>query len=413
MKKILMFIAIAAMAVGCSKNDVTTASNGEREGTLIGISAVHEQDSLALAALYKSTKGESWAKWLKNWSNTPVQNREGIELEKIDGVQRVVSIRMRGFGLNGTIPAEIGNLTELRTLDVSFNDNLQGTIPEEIYTLKNLITLNLSYTAITGELSGEVANLQKLDTLTLRKGALDLGGERFSGTIPTELSKMKVLRYLNLECNSFTGSIPSELAGMTALTDLRLWKNKLTGEIPAEIGNLNNLVYLILAENNLEGEIPAELANLKNLSDLHLNNNNFTGTIPAALGTMTALSYLDLGSNKLTGEIPVEIANLEKLGIFRANDNQLTGEFPKGLCNKNPMLVDVCLQNNNLTGEIPVLKGFHIGTIPQPWYCSVKLYGNRMTGDIPAWILQFPSDCQKNLVPQQGGFGFTNEELIK
>lgn len=412
MKKILMFIAIAAMAVGCSKNDATTASNGEK-GILLGISAIHEPDSLALVALYKSTNGKEWPWGYSNWESAPLRDWYGVTLEKIDGVQRVVSIRLNGMNLNGSIPAEIRNLTELRTFDLGFNENLKGSIPEELYTLKNLEVINLHYTAVTGGLSESVANLQKLDTLNLRKGAFSKDEVKCTGEIPAALSQMKVLRYLNLECNAFTGSIPSELGEMTALTDLRLWRNKLTGEVPAALGNLNNLVYLILAENNLEGEIPTELGNLKNLRDLHLNNNNFTGTIPAALGTMTTLSYLDLGSNNLTGEIPVEIANLEKLGIFRANDNQLTGEFPKGLCNKNPMLVDVCLQNNKLTGEIPVLTGFYIGNIAQPWYCSVKLYGNRMTGAIPAWILQFPSDCQKNLIPQQEGFGFTNESLIK
>lgn len=412
MKKILMSIAILAMAVGCSKNDATTASSGD-ERDLSVASAISKQDSLALVALFESTNGKEWPWGYSNWESEPLRNWYGVTLKKIDGVQRVVKVKLNGMRLSGSIPAEIENLTELITLDLAFNENLKGSIPEELYNLKNLEVLNLSYTAITGGLSGKVANLQKLDTLTLRKGAFSDEAIKCTGEIPVELSKMKVLRYLNLECNAFTGSIPKELGEMTALTDLRLWRNKLTGEIPAEIGNLGNLVYLIVAENNLEGEIPSELSNLKNLRDLHANNNNFTGTIPAALGSMPLLSYLDLGFNKLTGEIPVEITNLERLGIFRANDNQLTGEFPKGLCNKNPMLVDVCLQNNNLTGEIPVLTGNIIGNIPQPWYCSVKLHGNRMTGAIPAWIFQFPSDCKKNLVPQQSGYGFTNESQIK
>lgn len=411
MKKFLTCIAIAAMAVGCSKNDTTTVSIGGDEALSVS-SAISEQDSLALVSLYKSTNGEQWPWGYSNWDSAPFRKWYGVTFEKIDGVQRVIKIKLNGMRLNGSIPAEIGNLTELRTLDLAFNDNLKGEIPEELYNLNNLEVLNLSYTSITGGLSGKVANLQKLDTLTLRKGAFSGEGMKCTGEIPVELSKMKVLRYLNLECNAFSGSIPRELSEMTALTDLRLWRNKLTGEIPAEIGSLSNLLYFIVAENNLIGEIPSELSNLKKLTEFHANNNSLTGTIPAALGEMTSLSYFDLGFNKLTGEIPVEISNLENLGIFRANDNLLTGEFPKGLCNKNPKLVVVCLQNNNLTGEIPVLTGFYIGNIPQPWYCSVKLHGNRLSGAIPAWILQFPSDCRKNLVPQQGGYRFTNENLI-
>ncbi|MEG1635176.1 MAG: hypothetical protein RR141_06065, partial [Rikenellaceae bacterium] len=60
-----------------------------------------------------------------------------------------------------------------------------------------------------------------------------------------------------------------------------------------------------------------------------------------------------------------------------------------------------------------ILTGFQIGNVVKPWYCSLSIKGNRFTGKIPAWLIQFPKDCRKNLIPQQTGFGFDNENVIK
>ena len=59
--------------------------------------------------------------------------------------------------LNGEIPSEIGNLTNLTTLFL--NDNqLTGEIPSEIGNLTNLTTLFLNDNQLTGEIPSEICN---------------------------------------------------------------------------------------------------------------------------------------------------------------------------------------------------------------------------------------------------------------
>ncbi|KAL0309997.1 UNVERIFIED_CONTAM: hypothetical protein Sradi_5942000 [Sesamum radiatum] len=53
--------------------------------------------------------------------------------------------------LSGHIPGSIGNLGELESLDLSFN-NLGGEIPQQLATLTFLSFLNLSYNTLVGRI---------------------------------------------------------------------------------------------------------------------------------------------------------------------------------------------------------------------------------------------------------------------
>ncbi|MBT4054648.1 MAG: hypothetical protein HOE74_05850 [Candidatus Marinimicrobia bacterium] len=78
--------------------------------------------------------------------------------------------------LTGSIPPEIGNLTNLQILDLSYNQ-LTGVIPPEIGNLTNLITLNLGDNQLTGPIPSEIGNLTNLTNLNLRSNQL-------TGSIP-------------------------------------------------------------------------------------------------------------------------------------------------------------------------------------------------------------------------------------
>jgi Leucine-rich repeat (LRR) protein len=66
--------------------------------------------------------------------------------------------------LSGTIPAEIRNLVNLKTLNAS--NNLMSGVPAEIGQLKNLEFIDLSNNHITG-LPYELGNLKNLKVLNL------------------------------------------------------------------------------------------------------------------------------------------------------------------------------------------------------------------------------------------------------
>ncbi len=92
-------------------------------------------------------------------------NEEMIEV--YDGIAVAKSTRyliLSGRGLTGSLKAEVAQLTELETLDMS-NNSLTG-IPAEVGQLSKLKVLNLSNNMFTG-LPAELGNLQNLQTLNL------------------------------------------------------------------------------------------------------------------------------------------------------------------------------------------------------------------------------------------------------
>ena len=236
-------------------------------------------------------------------------------------------LNLTNSGLTGSIPPEIGNLTNLINL-MLYNNQLTGSIPSEIGNLTNLITLRLGINQLTGEIPPEIGNLTNLTYLSLLDNQL-------TGSIPPEIGNLTNLTYLSLGYNQFTGEIPSEMWNLTNLTLLYLRNNQLTGEIPSEIGNLTNLITLRLGINQLTGEIPPEIGNLTNLTYLSLYDNQLTGSIPPEIGNLTNLTQLYLGINQLTGSIPSEIGNLTNLDFLKLNNNQLTGEIPESICDLN------------------------------------------------------------------------------
>lgn len=75
------------------------------------------------------------------------------------------TLDLSGRGLTGSLKAEVRQLGELRTLDISRN-NFTG-LPAEVGQLSKLEVLNLSDNPLTG-LPYELGNLQNLKTLDLR-----------------------------------------------------------------------------------------------------------------------------------------------------------------------------------------------------------------------------------------------------
>ena len=211
-----------------------------------------------------------------------------------------------------------------------YGNELTGTIPTDLGDLSNLTALNLGNN-----------NLTNLTTLSLWRNGL-------TGSIPGELGGMTSLQHLYLSDNELTGTIPAALAGMTSLQHLYLNDNELTGTIPAALAGMTSLQHLYLNDNELTGSIPASLGDLSNLTRLYLYGNELTGTIPTDLGDLTNLQQLSLSSNKLTGTIPTEVADLTNLQELYLNGNaDLTGPLPLGLMNLND-LTTVWIQGTGL-----------------------------------------------------------------
>ena len=216
-----------------------------------------EGDRAALVALYDALNGPGWRNQTGWTSPRPIRDWHGVF---VGTGGRVRSLQLADNWLQGEIPPEIGDLTNLESLSLGDN-RITGEIPPEIGRLTNLTGLGI----------GEIEWWRATPKPNL------------TGRIPNELSNLVNLEYLNLIGNSLTGEIPSYIADLRKLRTVWLNDNNLTGEIPRGLENLLDLGHLRLDNNNLTGGIPRELADLTRLDVLNLRYNNLTGTIPYEL----------------------------------------------------------------------------------------------------------------------------------
>ena len=79
-------------------------------------------------------------------------------------IESTTYIGIQGQGQTGSIPPEIGCLTNLTDLFLFYNQ-LTGEIPPEIGNLTNLYSLYLHTNQLTGEIPSEIGNLTNLTYL--------------------------------------------------------------------------------------------------------------------------------------------------------------------------------------------------------------------------------------------------------
>jgi len=264
----------------------------------------------ALIDLYNSTT--QYRRWRRNdnWRDASGTefNEPGTEcswwgVTCVPGRVAIAEIYLPSNDLFGRVPLSIGDLDHLRYLSLNQNWNVLGPLPTEIGNLTSLEELDLSYNAL---------------------GVLSNGG------IPASFGGLTNLRVLLLIQDGLSGEIPSELGNLSELRSLWLSVNELTGTIPASFANLTKLEWLALSSNQLEGSIPSWIGGLSALEILHLGWNHFDGNIPTELGNLVSLEQISLASNKLSGQIPGGFANLNALkeGLSYVRWNAIHSDDP-------------------------------------------------------------------------------------
>lgn len=157
------------------------------------------------------------------------------------------------------------------------------------------------------------------------------------------------------------------------VTSLRLISMGLGGTIARHIGNLSFLMFLDMGNNTFHGQIPKEIGYLSRLNHLSLQYNELEGQIPLTFGMLSVLQVLDLSNNHHSGVIPSSIFNISSMRILDLSYNQLRGSLPNDICHGVPMLLNLVLSSNQLSGEIPSLTKCSQAT-------SIALSLNQFTG---------------------------------
>lgn len=163
----------------------TSQANGN---TCAAISDIPAAECAALQALYSSTNGPAWTNTVANdapWFTTgPACLWKGLVCES----GHVVSLSLPANNLSGPLPAALGDLAALTTLDLGDN-LLSGQIPATLGALPDL-------------------------------GYIDLGNNLLSGPIPFPISGVTENLFLYVDSNALGGAPPAGLCDVVASGDL-------------------------------------------------------------------------------------------------------------------------------------------------------------------------------------------------
>lgn len=340
-------------------------------------SQCNHPDYVGLMAFYNNTGGANWVNntgWKEGAAGTNCNPCNGWFGVYCDGNSRVVGIILTRNNLIGTLSPDLSKIRFLQSINLSINgfvmpghkaNNISGSIPTEISNLQDMVYIDFTGNNLTGELPLSIYNLKNL-------GALLLGDNNLSGILSPNIEKLSKLQVLLLNGNEFTGVIPSEIGKLTDLVKLSLYSNKFS-----------------------EHEIPATFSGLKNLEELFLSHCNLTGRIPEVFGQMTKLKYVSFDSNKLIGEIPESIYNCTSLRTIVIQSNLISGVISDKIRNLQN-LEQLLLTGNKISGSLP--PGIFELKNLQNLYLSFNLFSN--------WEL--PADINKLKRLRSLGLSSTN-----
>jgi hypothetical protein len=332
----------------------------------------------ALATFYYSTNGSQWKNnslWLSDedeciWFS---EVRGACEQRKRQSEGTFRHLELYFNNVQGVLPPEIALLSDLERLDISGGPDyrLNGTLPKELGLLTQLKDFRLQDNDISGSLPPEYGAWEELDLIDLSNNRLnsilpiDIGmwtgvrilnfaGNRLSGSIGSQIGELLDLRILSLDDNMFTGTLPTEIGLLDKLMTLSMNGNRLVS-LPTEIGRMQNLRFLSLESNTFEIHLPPEIGQLNRLVSLSVKNNSFYGPIPSELGDLRDLrEKLDLSENDFTGQIPSELGRINgSLRMMFLRDNFLRGPIPAEISRIDKVNV-LTLDANSLTGSMPV-----------------------------------------------------------
>ncbi|OAY67737.1 LRR receptor-like serine/threonine-protein kinase GSO1 [Ananas comosus] len=258
---------------------------------------------------------------------------------------------------SGRIPQQLGDLFNLRFLDLSWSGLFVGAPPPWLGNLSHLRALGLEDAfPFNGPNVCDLSWLSRLSSLRY----LAMSWVNLSGAADwlQHVNKLKYITELSLEGCSLS-NIPYSLSHVN-FTSLRILKLGGNGPfdvpVPAWLSNLTDLSYLGLESCGFHGKIPDSLGNLTSLNNLFLGDNHFDGTMPKSLRNLCNLRGVDLSSLRIGGDIALVVETFrctwKSLEILDLSNNELRGNLSSWLEQlENVSMVN--LSNNSLAGTIP------------------------------------------------------------
>jgi hypothetical protein len=150
----------------------------------------------------------------------------------------LTKLLMAETGTTGTLPTELGRLTDLRRLDISQNTAMTGSLPSEWRRMVSLNTLKMSGNpGLVGTLPPQWSGLTSMNYLYLGQNP------GLTGSMPSQWTGMSSLRYVGMDQNTaLRGSLPKQWASLPALGAVSLREAGLMGTLPSQWGEMSSMI---------------------------------------------------------------------------------------------------------------------------------------------------------------------------
>ncbi|XBI21200.1 hypothetical protein VPH35_062346 [Triticum aestivum] len=321
------------------------------------------------------------------WPRTPCRNRTGrvlaLSLRDAPGGAELDDRGNYEGALAGRISPSLLSLSRLRHLDLS-RKYLEGSpdaaLPAFLGGLRSLRYLNLSGIYFSGEVPPQLGNLSRLRSLDLSS---DFGTQLLRSSDLSWLARLPSLRHLSLSSIDMSRAMdwPRAVSMLPSLRTLHLSSCSLPStnqwQLPAAgLCNLTNLEELDLSMNRLNHPAASSwFWNVTSLTHINLMETFLSGQLPDALDAMASLEILDFSYNGNMATMPRSLRNLCNLRYLDLESSLVGGQdmgklmesLPQG-CPSN-MLQQLYLANNGI-GHFARLS-------------TLDLRGNYLTGHVP------------------------------
>ncbi|KAK7817616.1 putative lrr receptor-like serine/threonine-protein kinase [Quercus suber] len=191
---------------------------------------------------------------------------------------------------------------------------------------------------------------------------------------------------LSLSDNKLVGNIPNGIGNLKGLYFFSISVNNLSGTIPSSLYNISSLQTISFSENQLEGTLPDNIGlTLPNLNSLLFGENYFLGSIPTNLGNLPYFYWLALSDNDLGGSLDflTSLTNCSKLETVDLSTNQFGGVLPISIYNLSTQLTELYFVSNEISRTTPVTLGNLVNLI------ALGMEYNLFTGLIPTIFEKF------------------------
>lgn len=252
--------------------------------------------------------------------------------------KRVTRIQIGHQNLQGTLPVNLQNLSELERLELQWN-NISGPLPSlnGLSSLQVIMLSNNQFTSIPEDFFAGLSSLQ----------SVEIDNNPFSAwEIPESLKNASALQNFSANSANISGKIPDFLGPdeFPGLTLLHLAFNSLTGELPASFSGSQIQSFWVngqMGNGKLSGKLDI-IQNMTMLKEAWLHSNGFSGPLPDFSG-LKELQTLSLRDNRFTGPVPASLVNLESLEMVNLTNNLLQGPMPQF---KSSVSVDMVKDSN-------------------------------------------------------------------